>query len=234
MSFSLDAFPDRHRAALSRVFESTPAEWHVALFGGAVRDAVLGAEPNDLDFLVEGARTDLDVLRWLAHLSDEGCVVTKTGFGGGRATVLGVQIDAWRVEDNHLGPPQATIAEVLRTGITFDVEGVAILRHRDNRGYSVLGNGWDAIESRVVDVPPRGARKLLRPYAPMPFTLARAAKLALRCGFAFGPNLRELVEMDLQRRDDRSLARGGSYLSPPMSADEARAGLRLGYERGAS
>lgn len=230
MSFSLDAFPDRHRAALSRVFESTPAEWRVALFGGAVRDAVLGAEPNDLDFLVEGAPTDA-VAPWLARLSDWS--VATTGFGGGRATGFGVRVDAWRVEDNRLGPPQATIADVLRTGVTFDVEGVAILRHCDNRGYSVLGNGWDAIESRVVDVPPRGARKLLRPYAPMPFTLARAAKLALRRGFAFGPNLRELARLE-KHSTDRSLVRAGEYLSPSMSAAEVREGVHLGCERGAS
>ena len=232
MSFPLDSLPDRHRAALARVFERTPAEWGVALFGGAVRDAVLGHEPNDLDFLVEGASADA-VAPWLASISDDGTVAT-TGFGGGRATVLGVQVDAWRVEDNRLGPPQATIAEVLRTGVTFDVEAVAILRHRDNRGYSVLGDGWAAIRARVVDVPPRGARKQQRPHAPMSFVLARAAKLALCRGFAFGPNLRELVDLDAKHGNDRSLSRGGSYLSPPMSADEVRTGLRLGTERGVS
>jgi len=233
MSFDLARMPDRHRAAYERVTAAAPVGWRVALFGGAVRDAVLGAEPNDLDFLIEGASRGDDVLRWLAHLSDEGRVAT-TGFGGGRATVLGVQVDAWRVEDNRLGPPQATIAEVLRTGVTFDVEGVAVLRHRDARGYSLLGNGWDALESLVVDVPPRGARKQQRPHAPMSFVLARAAKLALRRGFAFGPNLRELVELNAKHAYDRSVARGGLYLTPPMSIIEVRAGLHLGIERGAT
>lgn len=232
MSFSLDSLPDRHRAALARVFESAPAATRVALFGGAVRDAVLGAEPNDLDFLVEGAPTDA-VTPWLASISDDGTVAT-TGFGGGRATVLGAQVDAWRVEDNRLGPPQVTIAEVLRTGVTFDVEGVAVLEHRDHCGYSLLGDGWDALAARIVDVSSRDARRLQRPRAPLPFMLARAAKLALRRGFAFGPNLREFVEMDLCHRGDGLLAMAGSYQSPPMSAAAVRKGLRLGFERGAT
>ncbi len=232
MSFDLARMSDRHLAAYRRVNETAPDGWRVAMFGGAVRDVVLGAQPNDLDFLVEGAQIGA-VAPWLASISDDGTVAT-TGFGGGRATVLGVQVDAWRVEDNRLGPPQVTIAEVLRTGVTFDVEGVAVLEHRDHCGYSLLGDGWDALAARIVDVSSRDARRLQRPRAPLPFMLARAAKLALRRGFAFGPNLREFVEMDLCHRGDGLLAMAGSYQSPPMSAAAVRKGLRLGFERGAT
>ncbi len=190
----LDKLQEPHRSALARVRRSvalrTRRGWRASLLGGAVRDLVTDRQPHDLDFVLDGVESK-DALHVWATLLADGARVSVTGFGGLRFELDGVEVDAWRVEDNAIGAGPGrhheTIGSVLAGGVTLTTDACAV----------VLGaTPTDDVECTVhlLHALERGEVGIVSSSRLMPtIVLARAAKACVDLGLRPGSSLVEFA-----------------------------------------
>ena len=199
----LDKLQEPHRSALARVRRSvalrTRRGWRASLLGGAVRDLVIGRQPHDLDFVLEGVESKDALHVWATLLADgvldDAARVIVTGFDGLRFEVDGVGVDAWRVEDNAIGAGRGrhheTIGSVLAGGVTLTTDACAV----------VLGaTPADDVEctAHLLHALERGEVGIVSSSRLMPtIVLARAAKACVDLGLRPGPSLVEFVAANL-------------------------------------
>lgn len=118
----------------------------VVLYGGAIRDMVLGVAPRDLDFVARqiGGRELRRRLR--EHVTD------ITGFEGSKLTIDGVPIDIWPFESTwafaRLGITNPVLPDLMKTSF-FNLENVAITM----KDFVVYEGGFiEAMETRILEV----------------------------------------------------------------------------------
>jgi tRNA nucleotidyltransferase (CCA-adding enzyme) len=171
------------------VLAAVEGEPHVHAVGGAVRDALLGRRPRELDLLVEG---DAGVLARRAALRIGGVVTAHDRFG--TATVMhdGVVFDLATARRERYARP----------GALPDVElGATVAEDLGRRDFSVNAIAVRLADGALTEWP--GARADLgasvlrvlhdRSFADDPTRLLRLARYAARLGFAAEPATERLA-----------------------------------------
>ena len=191
------------------------------LFGGAIRDAILGRPIKDLDIVVSGVPSE--GVRPLF----EGYRGHRTGLGGWKFKIEDVEVDVWALKDTWafskmMLDHEPTFEDLMRTTL-FNLEAVAISLVEPNAVYD--GGFEEALESRVLDVV----------FAPNPIphlNVVRAAVLCKRYELKPGPGVLRFVAehaptvsftrlMDLQRHHYGGRNSDGSFRHPyPVMAYE--------------
>ncbi|ADV66932.1 CCA tRNA nucleotidyltransferase [Deinococcus maricopensis] len=193
----------------------------VVLVGGAVRDALLGGTPSDLDVVVTGA----DVPALAAHWSAEhgGRALTHEAFGNATLTLPGERtLDLIRARTEQYPMPGAnpeprpgTLAQDLARR-DFSVNALALPAGED--GLLDLHGGLGDLQARTLR--PLHARS----FREDPSRLVRGARLGARLGFAAHPELLAQVPdaLDLAQRTPRLHAELRLLLQEPRPGRAAR------------
>lgn len=162
--------------------------WRVALVGGAVRDVLTGHNPHDLDFVVQGCPSNEALIEQVTAFFG---LEKRTGFGGCRCRINGVQVDLWCVETSALQPSE-TVEDLVGVftqgagGLTFDADSAAIdLAAPD---HLVDGGMQRAIATATLDL-----QQTRRP-TPRGGLVVRAAAIIDRYEWCVGPLLRAWLD----------------------------------------
>ena len=180
----LERMTPRHIAAtmaVRHVLTERSKRWRVALLGGAVRDLLVGREPRDLDFVVEGCPSRAALAEEVAAFFD---LRERTGLGGCRCLVDGVEVDLWTCEDNAVVACASHEELIAARGTTFDVDCALI---DVGTGVFVDGGMRAAIRAKQVEL------SRVTPRIHSVLVAVRAAQMIERYGWALGPDLRSYL-----------------------------------------
>jgi len=206
------------------VFEAVAGEPGVYVVGGAVRDALLGRVPKELDLVVEGDATE--VAARAAHRVD-GKLLIHERFKTATITTEGFSFDI----------ASARKETYTRPGALPDVQlGATITEDLARRDFTINAIAVDLARGRAVEWP--GAREDLeqrrlkvlheRSFIDDPTRMLRLIRYAARLDFEIDPGTRRLIDPRLT--DTVTGDRLGNELR--LLLDEPAAGLDLLAETG--